>query len=264
VTEVLKRQIENGIALLTMNRPQARNAMNRELILALSAGMEEMERDESVRVIILTGADPAFCAGLDLKELGSTGENLLAGRPERVGPRGPRRALTWPEMTKPIIAAINGPAITGGLELALQCDILIASERARFGDTHARVGVYPGGGLTVLLPEAVGIRMALEMSLTGNFLTAEEAWRLRLVNHVVSHEELLPTSRQIAATIAGNDQALVEQVLEGYKQVSLRSVGDALQVEEEFFWKWHSGGAVTPESVEERRAAIRERGRKQL
>jgi enoyl-CoA hydratase len=81
---------------------------------------------------------------------------------------------------------------------------------------------------------------------------------------VVSHEELLPTSRQIAATIAGNDQALVEQVLEGYKQVSLRSVGDALQVEEEFFWKWHSGGAVTPESVEERRAAIRERGRKQL
>jgi enoyl-CoA hydratase len=264
VSDVLLRDVADSVATLTMNRPEARNAMNEELILALTSAMTALDQDDAVRVIILTGADPAFCAGLDLKQLGSTGENLLAGRPDRVGPRGPRRTLTWPDMTKPIIAAVNGPAITGGFELALQCDILIASERARFGDTHVRVGVYPGGGMTALLPEAVGIRKAIELSLTGNFITAEEALRLRLVNHVVPHDKLLSTARAIAGGIAGNNQDLVKQVLEGYRQVSLRSVGDALVLEEEYFWNWHRRGGIAAEDVEKRRMAIRERGRQQL
>ena len=121
--------------------------------------------------MILTGADPAFCAGLDLKELGSSGGNLRAGNADgsasQPGQHGP-----FPPMEKPVIGAVNGVAITGGFELALNCDFLVASERARFGDTHTRVGVMPGWGLTVLLPQAIGVRRAREMSFTGNFLDA--------------------------------------------------------------------------------------------
>ncbi len=111
-------------------------------------------------------------------------------RATRTGARGP-----FPKLTKPLIGAINGVAVTGGFELALNCDFLVASERAKFGDTHARVGVMPGWGLTVLLPQAIGVRRAREMSFTGNFLSAEEALQFGLVNHVVAHDELLPFTR---------------------------------------------------------------------
>src|SRR3984957_14663804 len=108
-------------------------------------------------------------------------------------------------MTKPVVGAINGPAVTGGLELALQCDFLIASERARFADTHARVGVMPGWGLTVLLPQAIGLRRAKEMSLTGNYMDAAEALAVGLVNRIVTHDELLPTALALGRDIVSND-----------------------------------------------------------
>ena len=141
---------------------------------------------------MLTGADPAFCAGLDLGELSSTGINSGSGggsenAPARSGARGP-----FPRLTKPLIGAINGVAVTGGFELALNCDFLIASEHAKFGDTHTRVGVMPGWGLTVLLPQAIGVRRAREMSFTGNFMSADEALERGLVNHVVPHPRTDP------------------------------------------------------------------------
>ena len=159
----------DGVATVTLNRPEARNALNVELLRALPATIAELDADDEVAVVILTGADPAFCAGLDLKQLGSSGDNLSGGG------QGVAATPFPDDMVKPVIGAVNGPAVTGGLELALHCDFLIASERARFGDTHARVGVVPGWGLSVLLPQAVGVRRAKEMSLTGRFLTAQDA-----------------------------------------------------------------------------------------
>src|SRR5437764_8338894 len=171
--------IDDGVAVVTLNRPEARNALNSELLRALPEALQQCDDDERVAVIILTAADPAFCAGLDLKQLGSV-DSQISGRSEAT------RATTsapWPSLSKPLIGAVNGPAVTGGFELALNCDFLVASERARFADTHARVGIMPGWGLSVLLPQAIGIRRAKEMSLTGNFMTAAEAYDFGLVNH---------------------------------------------------------------------------------
>src|SRR4029077_7429708 len=132
---------------------------------------------------------------------------------------------------KPLIGAINGAAITGGFELALNCDFLIASERARFADTHARVGIQPGWGLTVLLAEAVGVRRARQMSATGNFLDAHTALTWGLVNHVVAHDELLPFCRQLAADIASSDQASVHRILQTYEEQQLVDGAAAWEIE---------------------------------
>ena len=131
------------------------------------------------------------------------------------GARGP-----FPKVSKPLIGAVNGVAVTGGLELALNCDFLVASEHAKFGDTHARVGVMPGWGMTVLLPQAIGVRRAREMSFTGNFLGAEEALQFGLVNHVVPHEELLPFTRALAADIVGNEADAVRQIRATYAAIA--------------------------------------------
>src|SRR5690606_22651660 len=127
----------------------------------------------------------------------------------------------FPEMATPVIGAVNGVAITGGFEVALACDYLVASERARFADTHARVGIMPGWGLTVLLAEAVGVRRAKELSTTGNFLDATTALQWGLVNHVVPHEELLPFAQQLARDTAGVDPVAVRRMLQTYDEQQL-------------------------------------------
>jgi len=172
--------------------------------------------------------------------------------------RGP-----FPPHTKPLIGAINGVAVTGGFELALCCDMLIASERARFADTHARVGVMPGWGLSVLLPRAIGVRRARELSLTGNYLDARTASDWGLVNRVVEHEELLPTVRALAEDIIGNDQLGVRQMLRTYDRTSAVSVDDAWEVEASMSRAWLKESGFTPDRVAERRAAIQSRGRNQ-
>jgi enoyl-CoA hydratase len=254
---LLVERVHGGFAVVTLNRPEARNALNSELLRRLPEVMAELDQDDTVSVIVLTGADPAFCAGLDLRELGSTGANAGPGVPRSDSPAAP-----WPRITKPVIGAINGPAVTGGLEIALQCDFLIASERARFGDTHARVGALPGWGLSVLLPQAVGIRRAREMSLTGDFMDAEEALRFGLVNRVVPHDDLLPAAAQIAATIAANDQSAVRALLAEYRETSATTLGEALQIEARLARDWNSR-ALQPAEVEQRRQAIVDRGRTQ-
>jgi len=172
--------------------------------------------------MILTGADPAFCAGVDLKEIGAGatgGDDLRSGpaAPEVVdmGGRDEEGRLPWrgalPPRTKLLIGAINGVAVTGGFELALGCDFLIASDRARFADTHARLNVVAGWGLSALLPRAVGLRKAREMSITGNFVDAGEALRIGLVNHVVPHDELRVRALALARDIS--PQPAVREVL---------------------------------------------------
>jgi enoyl-CoA hydratase len=253
MSDVVLTEISDRVATVTLNRPSARNALNSELLRALPEALNAVEADDDVDVVILTGADPAFCAGLDLRELGSSGGNLGAGATLR----GP-----FPPMTKPVIGAVNGPAVTGGFEVALACSFLVASERARFADTHSRVGVMPGWGLTVLLPEAVGVRRARELSTTGNFLSAETALQWGLVNHVVPHEELLPFCRSLALDIAGNDQTGVRRMLETYRATTGTTIDDAWDVEASMARDWQ-GRSFDPTEVEKRRAAIIARGRTQ-
>jgi enoyl-CoA hydratase/carnithine racemase len=191
MADVVLLDVSDRIATITINRPEARNALNSEVRRRLPAAVTEADGRDDVDVMILTGTDPAFTAGIDLKELAAGGQPSSGGaggsgdaRADREPPvdeeylrRGP-----LPAHTKPLIGAINGVAVTGGFEVALACDVLVASDRARFADTHARVGIMPGWGLTVLLAQAVGVRRARELSATGNYLDAETALAWGLVD----------------------------------------------------------------------------------
>ena len=258
--EVVLYDVAERIATITLNRPEARNALSSEVLSLLSQRTREAEADDDVDVIILTGSDPAFTAGLDLKELGSTGDNMgrgsgADGSRNSDGVRGP-----FPKMTKPLIGAINGVAVTGGFELALNCDFLIASERAKFGDTHARVGVMPGWGLTVLLPRVIGVRRAREMSFTGNFMLADEALTFGLVNHVVAHDDLMPFTRKLAQDIIGNDQPGVRQIRSTYAHIVADDDNWEIEARDSRAWRRSN---FSPGQVAARRAAIQSRGKQQ-
>lgn len=258
-TDVVLYEVSERIATVTLNRPEARNALSSEVLRRLPELLRQADADPEVDVIILTGSDPAFCAGLDLKELGSDDGKLLNtgadGSVNADGIRGP-----FPKISKPFIGAVNGVAVTGGIELALNCDFLIASERAKFGDTHARVGVMPGWGLSVLLPQAVGVRRAREMSFTGNFMDAHEALQFRLVNHVVPHEELMPFTRKIALDIIGNVQEGVRELRKTYALNSSEVENWDNEAQSSRAWRQRN---FDPALVAERRAKIMERGRNQ-
>jgi enoyl-CoA hydratase len=267
MADVVLYEVSERIATITLNRSDARNALSSEVLRLLPELARRADADDDVDVVILTGADPAFCAGLDLKELGSTGGNLRG--PGAVGEDRPDlgtvdgRPGPFPELAKPVIGAINGVAVTGGFEVALACDFLVASERARFADTHARIGVQPGWGLTVLLPQAVGVRRARQLSVTGNFLDAATALAWGLVNHVVAHDELLPFCRQLAADIVSNDQAGVRRILRTYAENEFTDRAEGWRNEARVAGAWLRAGGATPEDVEARRRAVMERGRTQ-
>jgi enoyl-CoA hydratase len=249
-------EVDGGVATIWLNRPESRNALNRDLIEALPPVASEALRREDVQALIVTGVDPAFCAGLDLRQLGSTGENL--GLPEDADFPWP-----WERTGKPVIGAINGAAVAGGLELALQCELLVASERARFADTHTRVGQIPGAGLTVHLPRVVGPARAKEMSFTGNFITAEVALAWGLVNHVVPHSELLPFCRSMATDIAQNDNEAVVAVNRLYDDTSGLPYREALALEETAALEWQERHH-DPSVVAGRREGILSRAHQQL
>jgi enoyl-CoA hydratase len=257
-SDVVLLDVSGGVATITLNRPEARNALSSEVLRLLPQRMQAADSRDDVDVIILTGTDPAFCAGLDLKELGSTAGNLRI----RTAEEGEHQRGPFPKLNKPLIGAINGVAITGGFELALNCDFLVASERARFGDTHARVGVMPGWGLSVLLPQAIGVRRAREMSFTGNFLNGHEAYEWGLVNHVVAHEELMPFTRALALDIVSSDQAAVRQLRTTYAAVTATTVAEGWLVEAHDARAWSKRG-IDPAEIERRRAGIIERGHRQ-
>ncbi|MGH3762791.1 enoyl-CoA hydratase [Actinophytocola sp.] len=249
--------VDGPIATITLNRPTARNAISTELLTRLGEAMAAVDADDAVRVAVLTGADPVFCAGLDLTELGEPGSGLHAAVMSASRTHAP-----WPPIGKPVIAAVNGPAVTGGLELVLNCDVIICSDRASFADTHARVGVLPGWGLTVLLPLAVGRSRARQMSLTGDFLDAEQARTAGLVSEVVPHERLTDRAHAIARSIADNNPRAVRALLASYRQVEAEFVAGGYDVEERAARDWNSSDLDLAASSRTRGQVIR-RGSRQ-
>lgn len=251
--------IADGVAVVTLNRPEAMNALSSALRAELAEAMLAVARDDAVRAVVLTGAGTrAFTAGLDLKELGASTDGL--GAANATDPqRNPVKAVE--QCAKPVIGAINGVAITGGFELALACDVLIASTHARFADTHARVGIMPGWGLSQKLSRMIGISRAKELSLTGNFLDAATAERWGLVNRVVEPDALLPAATALARDMANIDPAMVA----GYKalidQGYALPFGEGLALEAER--SAAANGQVAPEAVEQARLAVMARGRSQ-
>lgn len=246
---ILLTDTADRVRTITLNRPGSRNALSAALRSQFFAALRDAEADDGVDVVIVTGADPVFCAGLDLKELGNTTEL-------------PDISPKWPPMSKPVIGAVNGAAVTGGLELALYCDILVASERARFADTHARVGLLPTWGLSVRLPQKVGIGMARRMSLTGDYLSAADALRAGLVTEVVPHEQLMPAARAVAASIVGNNRKAVRALLESYHGIDAEATSAGLWMEAEAARKWMR--SATGDDIAASRASVMERGRAQV
>jgi enoyl-CoA hydratase len=226
VTQPLVSADHDGIRLLTLNRPDARNALSRGLVESLFEALCAADDDDGVSVVVLTGADPAFCAGVDLKEAARRGMDYFEVYEShncvtRVG-----------EMRTPVIGAVNGPAFTGGLEIALGCDFLIASERAIFGDTHAHVGILPGGGMTARLPQLVGGAMARRMSMTGEIVDARRAERIGLVTEVVAHADLLPRALELAAQIAAVPRTTMRGLKEIYQRGSAAVIEPGLAAEQ--------------------------------
>lgn len=217
----------DAVRVITLNRPEARNALSRELIGALYAALTQADSDESVRAVVLTGTDPAFCAGVDLKQAAAEGMDYFAEF------RTQNAITATGEMHTPLIGAINGATFTGGLELALGCDFLVASQRAVFADTHARVGILPGGGMTARLPQVVGAAMARRLSMTGEVLDAARAERLGLVTEVVAHEQLLPRALELAGQIAEVPGPTMLGLKDIYRRGSATVVEPALTAEQD-------------------------------
>jgi enoyl-CoA hydratase len=259
---VLLVEKNEGVATLTLNRPRAMNALSLELRGAIARAFGELAKDAVVGCVIVTGAgDRAFCAGLDLKELaGEAGPGSADARAALAG--GVDLVGAMESFDRPIIGAVNGVAITGGFELALACDFLIASTNARFADTHARVGIMPGWGLSQKLSRMVGIGRAKEISLTGNFVSAEEALAMGLVNRVVAPDQLLPTCEKLARDTLSCEPGMVSAykrvIDEGYAG-TFRD-GRRLEVEAS---RAHAKG-VTPGQVAETRRKTMARGRDQV
>jgi enoyl-CoA hydratase len=247
--DILLIDTRDRVRTLTLNRPRSRNALSAELRRRFFAALRDAEADDDVDVVIVTGADPVFCAGLDLKELGDSSQ------PPDISPQ-------WPPMSTPVIGAINGAAVTGGLEIALYCDVLIASEHARFADTHARVGLLPTWGLSVRLPQKVGVGMARRMSLTGDYLSATDALRAGLVTEVVPHDELLPSARKVAASIVGNNQNAVRALLASYHRIDAAQTDAGLWIEAMSAKQWMT--SATGNDIAANRDAVLQRGRAQV
>ncbi len=223
----------NGIGYITLNRPDALNALDDELNNELWTVWNDFATDQSVYVAILTGAGKAFCSGADLKTFIPKWEkaNMLDIR--RNVPTGIAGGITRGQhrITKPIIAAVNGHAIGGGFELALACDIRIASEKAKFGVFEVRYGLHQGDGGIVRLVAIAGVATALELTLTGREVTAEEAYRLRLVTRVVPHDNLMATAEQYASMITNNSQQAIRSAKETILDIVGRTLDDALRLE---------------------------------
>ncbi|HVU72713.1 MAG TPA: enoyl-CoA hydratase [Mycobacteriales bacterium] len=255
--------VTDRVLTITLNRPDARNALNRALMYGLWDAVTAADTDADVDVVIITGSDPAFSAGVDLKEVSGAAPMSAPPRASGTGPeRFPNGLYRFvPDISKPIIGAVNGVCVTGGLEIALQCTIIVASEHARFGDTHARVGIMPGGGLTVLLAQSVGWRTAVELSLTARFITADDALRLGLVNHVVPHAELLPFAQGLAGEIVNNDQRAVRRLLQHYKAIgNAATLDEGHLIEGVMAETWYAGLDNAGANLDE----VAARGRQQI
>lgn len=233
---LLVEESAEGVMLLTLNRPEARNALNLELVDALADALAEFADNPRWRVAVLTGATPAFCAGLDLKSFSA--------------PEAPRHRVTeivtsLPQLPKPIIAAVNGPAYTGGLEIVLGCDFAIAADTARFADTHARIGALSGSGMGSRLPRHIGAAWARQMIFTCNPVDAETALRIGLVNELWPSDELLPRAIELARMIASNEPELLTIAKSVIDKGSEGTLAEAMELERLALVERKQKGAMT-------------------
>jgi enoyl-CoA hydratase len=260
---VITTERHGPVTLVILDRPESRNALTGAMVAALADALFDADNDPDVAAVVLTGRDPAFCAGLDLKDLAKTYDDLAAApRFEGANNRPHVRRGLIPDTTIPVIGAINGPAVTGGLELALGCDFLIASERATFADTHARVGVLPAGGMTIRLPQLVGVNRARQMSLTGNFVDAATASSWGLVNEVVPHADLRPRALELARDIAESDSSAIGELRSMYDAFAHRGDDDCYTEEARWSHRWMKE-RFDPAAFQARRDGIILRGSNQ-
>lgn len=259
MTDLILIDSASGIAMITLNRPESLNALSRALRRMLAEALQQADADSKVKAVILTGAgNRAFSAGLDLHELGD--EMKDAGRDEMLDAfEDPARAVA--ECRKPVIAAINGLALTGGLELMLACDFAIAVDTARFADTHTRLGVTAMWGLSQRLPRAIGAARAKQMSFTGNFIDAQTALSWGLVNRLVPGSDLMAEARALAQDIVSNDAPAVAL----YKQLINQSMTQGLEqgLSSEQHLSSRFAASRSRDGLDNRQDAVRERGRTQ-
>lgn len=238
---VLRTELADGVLTFTLHRPEARNALSPELVTSLGEALDRFEQDAEVRAGVITGSGSAFCAGLDLKVFATAQAD-----------RRTVRALIrrFGGLTKPLVGAVNGPAVAGGLELALCCDFLVGSPQAAFADTHVRIGAFPGGGMTVRLARAVGVRTAKAVSLAGLRLDADAAVRAGLLSEVTAPDLLVPRAQELAAAISAADPDLVTTVRTLYDQNPDRSLEAGLAMESAELERWRvehaTGWSVRP------------------
>jgi enoyl-CoA hydratase len=248
---------EEGYAILTLNRPDARNALSPQLLTDLCAAFRSLQEDDAIRAVILTGAGSAFCAGLDLKAM--SGDEAGLGVYNIHGEHDITGAME--AFDRPIIIGVNGVAATGGFELALMGDLLLASTGARFADTHCRVGLAPGWGLSQKLARIIGPSRAREAHFTGNFISAQQASDWGLVSRTVEPDDLLEECRKVAQDIAGCVPATVKV----YKQM----VNDGLSMDlhaglaMERNVMTHVNKHVSGDAIGSRRAGVQQRGQSQ-
>jgi enoyl-CoA hydratase len=218
------------IGVVTLNRPQALNALSYGLVKDLSLAMQELDRDQEVRVIIVTGGEKVFAAGADIKEMADRGPF-----DERIHERlGYRDQIN--KITKPVIAAVSGFALGGGCELAMSCDIIIASETARFGQPEVNLGIIPGSGGTQRLTHLVGKHRAMEMVLTGDIISAADAERFGLVNRVVPVELLLEEAKNVAKKIAAKPALAIKEAKEAVLKAANTALDEGLEFERKAFY----------------------------
>lgn len=256
---VLLVEREAPLAIVTLNRPEQMNALSAELRLAIGRAFRELESDPEIRAIVLTGAGRAFCAGMDLKEIGGGGEGVSGYDLSVTGQTEMRESIS--DFSGPVIAAVNGAAATAGFELALACDMIFVARGAKFLDTHARVGMLPGWGLSQRLPRLIGIARAKEISLSGNAVTAERAYEWGLANRLCEPEALLEEARSLALDMC----SCVPGVMEGVK--TLIDEGYSMLFDEAMAHELHVGTEqskqVESSAIGARRAGVLDRGRKQ-
>lgn len=230
---VLGTEIDDGVLVLTLNRPDSRNALSPELVTALDEALTLFTVDHELRAAVITGTGRAFCAGLDLTVYAAAGADrrAVAALIHRFG-----------LLPKPLIGAVNGPAVAGGFELALGCDWLIGSPAAMFADTHVKIGAFPGGGMTARLARIVGARTAKAVSLAGLRLDAEAALRSGLLAEVVEPDHLVPRARELASAVAAANQDLVQVVRTLYDDNLDRTLPDALAAERKALERWRARG----------------------
>ena len=253
-TELVLTADHGAVRVLTLNRPHARNALSRDLIRAGYTALTDADADESVRAVVLTGADPAFCAGVDLKEAARDGLSYF----EEFRKQSCIAAVA--AMRTPVVGAVNGATFTGGLEMALGCDFLVASDRAVFADTHARVGILPGGGMTARLPQLVGAAMARRLSMTGEVVDAVRAERIGLVTEVVPHDRLLARAIELATQIAEVPGPTMRSLKEIYTSGAAAVTDPALAAEERIAFAQHREF----DELGDRFTAVAQRNREQI